>query len=218
MGSIAALDGVCRALAQGSGAMVISVEYRLAPEHRFPRAPEDAIAAARWVIAHAAALGGDASRIAVAGDSAGGNLAALAALACRREICFQLLVYPVTDLTRAHPSHQHFAEGYVLTKLMMDWLLGHYIDDGQLTDPLASPFHVEDLRGAPPAFVMTAGFDPLRDEGRAYAERLQKAGVAVEDRLYPSLIHGFISMCGALDTASGALDDAIRALRRAFSA
>jgi len=217
IGSIASHDGICRALAAEVGAVVVSVGYRLGPEHRFPAAVDDALLATRWVSEHAAELGGDPSRLAVAGDSAGGNLAATTALQLRDRVRFQLLVYPVTDLTLQHASYRHFAEGFLLTRAAMEWFIAHWVDESQQRNPLASPLFVEDLRGAPPATILTAGFDPLRDEGRAYAARLRDAGVPVDDRLYPSLIHGFFSMAGAIDAAAAAFDDAVAALRRGLS-
>jgi acetyl esterase len=217
IGSLASHDGACRALAAGTNALVVSVDYRLAPEHRYPAAVEDALSATEWVLENAADLGGDPNRVAVAGDSAGGNLAATVALQLRDRICYQLLIYPATDLTRSLPSHGHFRDGFLLTRASMDWFLDQYISQHQLPEPQASPLFVDDLEGAPPAFVMTAGFDPLRDEGRAYAEKLRQAGVAVEDRLYPSLIHGFFSMAGGIRTAGAAFDEAVVAVRNALS-
>jgi acetyl esterase len=212
IGSIASHDGLCRALCDDVGALVVSVDYRLAPEHRFPAAVDDALKAARWALEEAAAFGGDRARIAVAGDSAGGSLAALTALALRDRLAAQLLIYPSTDLTRNHPSHTLFADGFLLTKAAMDWFLDHYCSAAD--HHAGSPHFVEDLRGAPPALVMTAGFDPLRDEGRAYAARLREAGVTADDRLYPTLIHGFMAMTGGVAAARGAYEDAVIFLRK----
>jgi acetyl esterase len=220
IGSVRSHDGLCRALAQRVGAIVVSVDYRLAPEHRFPAAADDALAATRWVLEHAEWLGGDPARVAVAGDSAGGNLAAVTALALREDVrrpIFQLLVYPATDLTRAHPSHRQFRAGLLLTEPLLDWFLDHYVSAAQRTDPRASPLFAPDLAGAPPACVLTAGFDPLRDEGGAYAARLRAAGVPVELRLAESLVHGFFSMAGVLDAARTAFDGAVAALERGLA-
>jgi acetyl esterase/lipase len=214
IGSIASHDGLCRALAADAGALVISVGYRLAPEHRYPAAVEDALAAARWALEESRAWGGDPSRLAVAGDSAGGSLAAQVALELRERVRAQLLVYPLTDLTRNHASHLLFADGFLLTKASLDWFLGHYCTASD--HRAGSPLFVEDLRRAPPAMIMTAGFDPLRDEGRAYAARLREAGVAVEDRLYPTLIHGFFAMLGGVHAARHAYEEAIIFLRKCF--
>jgi acetyl esterase len=209
IGSIASHDRLCRALAEDVGALVVSVGYRLAPEHRYPAAVEDALLATGWALDHAGEHGGDPGRLAVAGDSAGGSLAATVALRMRDRVRLQLLVYPSTDLTCNHASHEHFRDGFLLTKASMEWFLDHYVPADRRREPMGSPLFADDLQGAPPAMVMTAGFDPLRDEGRAYAARLQKAGVAVEDRLYPSLIHGFFSMAGAIPAARAAYDDAV---------
>jgi acetyl esterase len=222
LGSIASHDSVCRALAVGADALVVSVDYRLAPEHKFPAGVEDAVAAFRWVAREAAgALGGDPRALAVGGDSAGGNLAALVAQQTRGDAvrpAFQLLVYPATDLTRSMPSHGYFREGFLLEKSSMDWFVGHYLNEkSEETDPRGSPMHVKDLAGLPPALVTTAGFDPLRDEGRAYADRMRAAGVPVEYRCYDGLVHGFFSMAGVLDASRRALDDAVAALRTAFA-
>jgi acetyl esterase len=215
IGSVRSHDGVCRALAAEVGALVVSVGYRLAPEHRFPAAVEDALAATRWVSENAARLGGDPSRLFVGGDSAGGSLSAVVARELRDRVHFQLLIYPSTDLTRNHASHTLFADGYLLTRAAMDWFCDHYVAAEHYRHPLGSPLHHDDLHGVPPAFIMTAGFDPLRDEGRAYAEKLRAAGVAIEHQLYPGLIHGFFSMAGAIGAARRAFGDAVNALSRA---
>jgi acetyl esterase len=223
IGSIESHDGVCRALATKVDAIVVSVGYALAPEHPFPAGLEDAVAATRWSIASAASFGGDAARVAVAGDSAGGNLAAEVALETRHDATrpvFQLLVYPATDLTRSHPSHAIFREGFMLNERSILWFLSKYLTDSKdETNPRASPLFAPapDLRGLPPALVLTAGFDPLRDEGRAYAEKMKAAGVAVEYRCVEGTIHGFFSFGGVFEHASRAVDDAARALREGLA-
>ncbi len=193
-------DPVCRALAQLSGAIVVSVDYRLAPEHKFPAALEDCHAATLWVCANTAGLGVDPRRIAVGGDSAGANMATVIAIRCRDAggppLALQLLVYPPTNLGSFDtPSHQEFAEGHYLTRAAMDYFLGLYFarpEDAQTPD--ASPALVQDLRGLPPALVLTAECDPLCDEGEAYAARLQQAGVAVTRSRYAGMFHPFFSM------------------------
>lgn len=222
LGSLESHDGECQAIAAGASAIVIAVDYRLAPEHRFPIAVEDAVAAFRWAAQHAASLGGDPERMAVAGDSAGGNLAAVVARETRGEAArpvFQLLVYPGLDMTRSLPSHRHFREGLLLTERNIDYFLGHYIrGDADKLDPRASPLLAGDHAGLPPAMILTAGFDPLRDEGDAYAAALREAGVAVEHRCHEGLVHGFFSMSGGIDAARRAFDDAVGGLRRALAA
>lgn len=221
VGSLDSHDSVCRALAHRASVVVVSVDYRLAPEHPFPAGLEDATAATRWVIENASSLGGDPRRVAVGGDSAGGNLAAGVALECRNDPTppsFQLLIYPATDATRSLPSHRHFRAGFFLTEASISWFLEQYVKPPHAhDDPRVSPLFADDLEGAPPALVITAGFDPLRDEGRAYAERLRAAGVPTEFREYEGTIHGFVSMAGALRVGREALDDIARALREALS-
>jgi acetyl esterase len=221
VGSIASYDGICRALARKADAIVVSVDYALAPEHRFPAGVEDAIAATRWVIAQAASFGGDPRAVAVGGDSAGGNLAAVVAQQTRTDAerpVFQLLVYPATDLTRSLPSHRLFREGYMLTERSIDFYLANYVsDEREKLDSRASPLFASDFRGLPPALVLTAGFDPLRDEGGAYAEKMKGAGVEVEHRCIDGSIHGFFSFGGVFVHARQAVDDAAFALRRAFA-
>src|SRR5262245_13361078 len=177
-------DATCRALTNAAGCIVASVDYRLAPEHKFPAAVEDSYAATRWIADHATSIGADPTRIAVGGDSAGGNLAATVSLAARERggppLVFQLLVYPVTDHAYDTPSYKDNADGYFLTRDAMVWFWNHYLDreaDGR--NPLASPLRARDLQNLPQAFVMTAEYDPLRDEGEAYAKRLREAGVPV---------------------------------------
>jgi acetyl esterase len=221
IGSLETHDDGCRALANAVDAVVVSVDYGLAPEHRFPEPVNDAVAALGWVHEHAADLGVDAARIAVAGDSAGGNLAAVIAQIARDAggpaICFQLLIYPVTDYEFDSASMNDNAEGYFLTRDAMRWFYGHYLNDpAEGADPRVSPVRASDLSGLPPAFVITAEFDPLRDQGMAYATAMRDAGTAVEARTYPGMFHGFISMVAFLDAGKIAFDDAVAALRTAF--
>lgn len=195
-GSLASHDSVCRMLASTAGVKVVSVDYRLAPEHPFPAAPDDCIAAYLDVIARAADFGADPTRIAVGGDSAGGNLAAVVANATRGDSppAFQLLIYPVTDLSAERESYELFAEGFFLTRADIRDVTEKYTPDRfTRTDPRVSPLLEADLAGAPPAFVATAVADPLRDEGKLYAERLSAAGVPVTHERFP-LIHGFVNM------------------------
>jgi acetyl esterase len=221
IGSIESHDGVCRALASRAGAVVVSVDYRLAPEHRFPAGPEDAIAATRWVLENAASLGIDPSAVAVGGDSAGGNLAAVVALALRGAPlapAFQMLIYPVTDMTRSLPSHRLFRAGFTLPEPTILWFRERYLPDVSFeTDPQASPLFAKDLSGLPPALVVTAGFDPLRDEGRAYADRLREAGVEVEYVCSQGSMHGFINTAGAIDESARVLDLVAGRLREALT-
>jgi acetyl esterase len=218
-GNLDTHDAVCRALAKESGAVVISVDYRLAPEHKFPAAVEDSHAATVWAAANAASLGIDARRIAVGGDSAGGNLAAVVAMLCRDAggpaLALQVLLYPVTDFsTFETTSHRELAEGYFLNRAAMDWFSALYIaSDDQKRDPEVSPLLARDLSGLPPALVITAEFDPLRDEGEAYAQRLREAGVAVTMTRYPGMIHGFVSMRGVLTGGRDAIREAAEAIR-----
>jgi acetyl esterase len=220
LGSLRSHDGECRALALRTGAMVIAVDYRLAPEHPFPAAVDDGTAAYLWAVDNVASLGGNPDRMAIAGDSAGGNIAAVVALDLRdhpKRPVHQCLVYPATDFTRSSPSHQYFKEGFFLTKKSIDWFLNSYVPAGtDLKHPRASPLYA-DLRGLPPATVITAGFDPLRDEGRAYAEALQKAGVPTEYRCHEGLVHGFFSMSEGIGAARVAFDEMVTSLRAALS-
>jgi acetyl esterase len=220
LGSLDSHDAPCRWLALNAGCVVISVDYRLAPEHRFPAGIEDAIAAFRDVTKRAAEFGIDAAHIAVGGDSAGGNLATVIAQQVRGEAltpCFQLLFYPTTDATLSSASINTFASGFLLERASMEYFVNTYLPSAQdRQDPRCSPLFGE-LKGLPPALVITAGFDPLRDEGEAYAAQMKAAGVRVEVRRYDSLIHGFINMIGGVDTAALAMHDAAAALRAAFA-
>jgi acetyl esterase len=221
IGDLDTHDVVCRTLANAAHGAVLSVEYRKAPESPFPAAVDDCFAAARWAAAEASALGIDPARIAVGGDSAGGNLAAVVSLLARDAggpaIAFQLLIYPGTDQWMGFPSIERNGTGYLLTKQAMHYFRSHYLpraDDW--LDWRASPLLAERLSGLPPAYVMTAGYDPLVDEGKAYADRLTREGVRTEYRNYPDMIHGFITMGRVLDTANAALDDCARAIARSL--
>jgi acetyl esterase len=220
LGDLDTADTTCRALANRAGAVVVSVDYRLAPEHPAPAALEDCLAALTWTVENAELLGVDVSKVAVGGDSAGGNLAALVCQRVRDEfgpdIDFQLLVYPVTDLTLGHPSIDENAEGYFLTKATMEWFVSCYLGDREPKDASVSPLFA-DLSGLPRALVITAEYDPLRDEGEAYATRLQEAGVSTEHRRYDGQIHGFVGMATMLDGGRHALDLAGAALRTALA-
>jgi len=221
IGDLDTHDVVCRTLANGARCAVLSAEYRKAPEAPFPAGVEDSFAALRFVAANAAALGIDASRIAVGGDSAGGNLAAVVSLMSRDAggpaISFQLLIYPATDQRMGHPSIDANGVGYLLEKKSMLYFRRHYLPREQdWLDWRASPLLARSLAGLPPALVLTAGFDPLLDEGRAYAERLAGQGVAAAHRNYPDMVHGFITMGRVLDSAGEALADCARNLNQAW--
>lgn len=200
LGGLDSHDNLCRAVSNAARALVVSVDYRLAPEHPFPAAVDDAYAGLVWAHANARSLGGDPERLAVAGDSAGGNLAAVVAVLARDRrgprISQQILIYPATD--SAHlttESHRNFAQGYYLTKSYIEKFREMYVPDkGSWSDPRVSPLLTRELRGLPPALVITAQFDPLRDEGEAYAQRLRESGVGVRIRRFAGLIHGFLSM------------------------
>jgi acetyl esterase/lipase len=220
IGSIETHDTTCRALANLTPCIVVSVEYRLAPEARFPAAPEDCYAATRWVAEHGAELGGDPSRLAVGGDSAGGNLAAAIALMARDRggpsIAFQLLVYPVTDYNFETSSYREMAEGYGLTRDTMQYFWELYLADPAAANPLTSVLQA-DLAGLPPALVITAEYDPLRDEGDAYAAKLQAAGVQVEHVSYPGQIHGFFAVGTMMQAGDRAVASAARSMAAALA-
>jgi acetyl esterase len=214
-------DGTCRSLCNQAGCVVVSVDYRLAPEHKFPAGLEDCYAATRWVAERAATLGVDSARIAIGGDSAGGNLTACVALVARDRggpgLVHQLLVYPVTDATFETPSYQQNAQGYFLTRDAMEWFWNHYLrGDADATDGYAAPLRARDLAGLPPATVITAEFDPLRDEGEAYGRRLREAGVPTRIERYDGLIHGFFGMTAMVAKAKGAVAMAAAELRTSF--
>jgi acetyl esterase len=222
LGAPEVYDAVCAPLARDVPCVVVSVDYRLAPEHRFPAAAEDCYAAVRHVAEHAAAFGIDAACLAVGGDSAGGNLSAVVSQMARERgrprLAYQLLVYPVTDAAMDTPSYRDNAEGYFLTRDLMAWFWNHYApDDAARRNPQASPLRATDFRGLPPALVITAEFDPLRDEGEAYAARLREAGVPVTLTRYDGMIHGFFGVPGAIARGKDAIAEAGRALRGAFA-
>ena len=222
LGSIQMSDPTCRHLANAAGCMVASVEYRLAPEARFPAAPEDCYAATVWVAKNAATIGADPRRVAVGGVSAGGNLAAAVALMARDKggppLAHQLLINPVIERDFSTDSYRHNAEGYMISKDSMVWFWDLYLrDDGDAEDPYAAPIKAKDLRGLPPALVITAEFDPLRDEGEAYARRLAQADVPTTCTRYDGMIHGFYSMPHAVDKAREAIAESAAALKTAFA-
>ena len=222
IGDLDSHDGTCRALANAARCAVVAVDYRLAPEAKFPAAAEDCYAATCWIADNAAALGVDPARIAVGGDSAGGNLAAVTALLARDRsgphLAHQLLVYPVIDCAFDTVSYRENAEGYFLTREMMRWFWHHYLDKPeQAADPYASPIRAATLAGVAPATVITAEYDPLRDEGEAYAARLHRAGVPTSVTRYDGVIHGFFGMGNVIAKAKLAVAQAGRELREAFS-
>jgi acetyl esterase len=214
-------DAACRLLCREADVHVLSVDYRLAPEHPFPAAVEDARAALRWAFAHAGELGADARRVAVGGDSAGGNLAAVTSQLASRDggpapVC-QLLIYPSADRSTPRPSREQFAEGFFLTESERRWYDGHYRPDTPTeTDPRVSPLLASELGGLPPAIVATAAFDPLRDEGEAYARAMEAAGVSVTLTRAPGLIHGFINMIGFSKASRRALTEIAHQLKSAL--
>jgi acetyl esterase len=220
LGSLDSADGSCRALANRSRCVVISVDYRLAPETKFPGAVDDAYAAVRWASDNSADLRIDPARIAVGGASAGGNLAAAVSLVARDrggpKIAFQLLTVPVTELSSKAASHREFAEGYGLSAADMTWFGLHYVrTPADADDPRASVLRA-DLHGMPPAFVITADCDPLRDDGEAYAEKLRGLGIRASYKRYPGMFHGFMSFPNVLPEGSEAFEDAGKALREAL--
>jgi acetyl esterase/lipase len=212
-------DNICRALSKRAGAVVVSVDYRLAPEHVFPAALEDSYDAACWVADHAAALGIDPHRLVIAGDSAGANMATVIAAKARDSkgpaLALQVLVYPVTDLTSFDTASQReFAEDHFLTRAVMEWFVGVYLPRAaDRATPDASPRFIADLSGLPPALVITAECDPLRDEGEAYAKRMQDAGVPVTSTRYAGMIHPFMNFLGVTPSAHKAIDQIAEAIR-----
>jgi acetyl esterase len=220
IGDLDTHDIVCRTLANKARCAVIAVDYRMGPEHKFPAAVEDCIAATRWVAERAAALGVDAARIAVGGDSAGGNLAAVVAITLRDALgpalVFQALVYPATDQRMDSASHARFGEGYLLTRNNMLWFRDNYLSPADYDDWRASPLRAADLARLPPAHIITAGYDPLVDEGRAYSDRLVAAGVPVLYECFEGMAHGFLTMGGVVAAANHALYRLGQSLAQAF--
>jgi acetyl esterase len=221
IGDLETHDGLCRFLAEHSGCRVLSIDYRLAPEHPFPAAVEDSVAAFGWAAENAAELGADPARIAVGGDSAGGNLATAVCLQTRGDgpqPAMQLLLYPPTDVVGEQPSRETFAEGFLLTRNDMNWFENHYLPDGcPDDDPRVSMMRAPDLSRLPPAYVATAGFDPLRDEGEVYASRMREAGVKVALQRHSSLIHGFANLTAICPSARTAMLEVAGALRMGLS-
>ena len=217
IGNLDTHDDFLRRLCKASGVRVLSVDYRLAPEHPFPAAHDDALAATRWAFDHAAEIGFDPARIAIGGDSAGGNLSACIALEMRgdakRKLAFQLLLYPATAMNQDTASRRALATGYVLTAEVMDWFGNHY---GAGTHPdakRAEPVHAADLSGLPTALVVTAGFDPLKDEGKAYAAALNKAGVKAGHVEYPTFVHDFYTLSAVCPGVVPAIEETAAALK-----
>jgi len=218
IGDLDTHHGFSHALAKSSGCLVVSVDYRLAPEHRYPAAVEDSYAATCWVAENSEAIQADSDRIAVGGDSAGGHLAAVVSLMARDRkgprIDLQILIYPITDCSFDTPSYKENKEGYMLTRDLMKWFWNHFInDESEADDPYVSPLRANNFRDLPPALILTAGYDPLRDEGEAYAKKLQEAGVKVTLTRYPGVIHAFIRMTAQLDKANEALGEVAGTLR-----
>jgi acetyl esterase len=220
LGTIDTADGVSRSLANASGALVVVAGYRLAPEHPFPAAVDDCYAAVRWVAGHAAEIGADPARLAVGGDSAGGNLAAVVALRARAggpALAGQLLVYPNTDQLADDQSMRDSGDPFLFNRHSVAWYRRHYLaNPGDAASPLASPLRAESLAGLPPALVITAEYDPLRDQGEAYARRLADEGVQVELSRYPGMAHGFFTMAGTVDASGAAIAQAASRLRAWF--
>jgi acetyl esterase len=221
LGNIESYDVACREMANRSGCVLLALAYRLAPEHPFPAAVDDCFFATRWVAGNAASLAIDPTRMAVGGDSAGGNLAAVTALRCRDEngpaLLFQMLIYPSTDQRGVSASHQRYAEGYLLSQASIRFFQSCYLrHDSDYLDWRASPLLAESLAGLPPALVITASHDPLVNDSHAYADRLEAAGVAVQRHAYPGMIHGFFTLGKAFADADIALAEAAESLRNAM--
>jgi acetyl esterase len=219
-GTLDVADEPCRALAAATSSVVVSVDYRMGPEHKFPAAVEDCYAATQWTADHAVELGADPGRLVVIGDSAGGNLAAVIALVARERggprVAYQVLIYPVTDYAFDTPSYEQNADGYLLTREAMRWFWGHYLNvENDGAHPHASPLRASDLSGLPPALLVTCEFDPLRDEGEAYGQRLREAGVPVKISRYDGMIHGFFWMSGALGRTQELMDELAAEIRSA---
>jgi acetyl esterase len=210
-GDLDSHEMICRRLADSARMRVISVAYRLAPEHRFPAAPDDALAATKWAFEQGEAIGFDPSKIAIAGDSAGGNLAAVTAQQLKAQggpkLAAQLLIYPLVQFLQMTPSQVRFKAGYGLTQAGQDWFANNYLPNREAAlDPRCSPLVANDLAGLPPARIVTAGFDPLLDEGRAYAEKLEACGVPTAYVHYPDQIHGFFNLTAVSGVAKGAIE------------
>jgi len=221
-GSIETHESFCRLMTRETGCLVLSVGYRLAPEYRFPAAHEDVYAATLWASEHAAEMGADPHRLAVAGDSSGGTLAiGVSQLARERggpRICHQMLWYPGTGGPPDSPSMLELSEGYFLTAALMKWSMGHYLNDlSEMNNPLVQPFRQEDVSGLPPTYLMTAGFDPRRNDNRDYADRLAANGVSTTFRCIDETIHGFMFMLGGIDLAVGAAKESAAYLKNAFA-
>ena len=222
VGDLDSADGTARHLAVGAGCVVVSVDYRLAPETKFPGAADDCYAATQWAANNAGALGADAGRIAVGGDSAGGNLAAVVPLMARDmggpPLVFQLLIYPVTDRDFETSSYRRNADGYLLSRDSMIWYWDRYMaSESDAKNPYCAPLQAKEMSGLPPALVITAEFDPLLDEGEAYAHRLLEAGVPTKCTRYDGMVHGFYGMSAVMDKGKQALSQSAAALRTAFS-
>ncbi len=222
IGDLDTHDQICRMLANRAGCKVVSVAYRLAPEYKFPAAVEDSYSVLQWVAGHTAEFNGDSSRLAVGGDSAGGNLSAVVAQLARDQggprLLFQLLIYPATAQLGQFPSYEENAQGYFLSKDSIVYFYNHTVGkDADPSDPRIAPLEAENLAGLPSALVITAEYDPLRDEGKAYADRLREAGVPVSFHNYEGMIHAFYQMPGLLPLAIQAIDESAQALKAAFS-
>lgn len=221
IGNLDTHDLICRRLAALVKCLVVSVDYRLAPEHKFPAAPNDCYAATVWAYEHADEIKGDQTRIAVCGDSAGGNLATVISMMARDQggpkITYQVLIYPTTDGTQSSPSVDQMGEGFILTKKLMVWFLNHYKDNQtEIKDPYFSPLFAEDLSNLPPALIITAEYDPLKDEGKKYAERLRESGVPVIFKEFKGMVHVFFAMPKFLKKARQAQELVAKELRTAF--
>jgi acetyl esterase len=221
-GSIETHESFCRLMTRETECLVLSVGYRLAPEHKFPTAHEDVYAATLWAAEHAGEIGADPNRLAVGGDSSGGTLATGASQLARErggpKICHQMLWYPGTGGSPDSPSMRELSEGYFLTGALMKWSMGHYLNDqSEMENPLIQPFRQEDLSGLPPTYLMTAGFDPRRDDNKDYADRLTASGVPVTFRCIDNTIHGFMFMLGGIDLAVDAAKESAAYLKNAFA-